>query len=1000
MPQNAMAITRVLGKPSLFITFTANPHWPEIQRHLLHGQRPDSRPDLIAKVFKLKLDALLIDLKEKHIFGKCIGCVYTIEYQKRGMPHAHILLFLHQNDIPRCAEHVDQLVHARLPTFNPSLAALIKKQNTHGPCGPRFPNSPCMRNGKCSKGFPKRWCEETVMMEGSYPEYARPRDGQTWGEGFTFDNRWVVPFNPYLSTKYCAHINVEVAKGVRAIKYLAKYVYKGSDLATLSMSDRCDEISMTVQGRYISPSQSIWRLLEYTTHQEKPAVMLLPYHLEGRHRVVFDANMNEMQVSAAVASQSSPFLDWMDYNRNHTDGLDLLYDDFPYFYTHVGGQGWHPRIKGQTIGRMPIAHPSQLEHFYLRLLLTVKRGAKSYRDLYTVNGREYQLPSEACRAWGLLADDSEWISFFNQIKDTATGASLRQTMAVIIANASLTDAKSLWERYIDNFTDDCLHRISQQQASLNPPPVGWTDDQCRTDYGLWLLGGNLMDFGRDWAATNLDPPIHSWVSINPQLNTLIEDALRYQVREGGVDTQYDLCHLSPGQRQAYNTIISTIDNGRRPNTFYLQGPAGTGKTFLYKTLCHYYRSQGKIVLCVASSGIAALLLPGGRTAHSQFSIPINSNRDTQCQITGNSELAGLLRATHMIIWDEVTLQNKYDFGAVDKVLRFLKGNSDLFGGIPVVLGGDFAQILPVVKGGRRPQFVSACIKFWSEWHLIQPLFLTQNMRVLQGEMNRRFADWLSHLSYHPNLYGVIDFPPYIKTTDNRGSFRDFVYPPDQLRSGASGIFRDRAILSSRNDLVESFNTEVAGLRIAEIREYVARDVIEGASGDDLSDYPPEILLSLSGSGLPHGKLKLQVGMPVMLLRNLYPKLGLCNGTRLIITQLFPNGIQGEIVSPDARFNGELHFIHRIPVTTNDDLPFTLIRNQLPLRPCFSMTINKSQGQTLQRVGVDLSVPVFTHGQLYVALSRVTNVSNLIVLLPSGCKQTNNIVYPEVLLREE
>ena len=212
-----MAITRVLGKPSLFITFTANPRWPEIERNLEHGQAPDTRPDLIAIVFKQKLDELLHDLKERHIFGKCIGCVYTIEYQKRGLPHAHILIFLHQDDIPRCAE----LVQATIPTNDPVLGDIVRTQMTHGPYGAGLMNSPCMRDGKCSKGFPKRWCEETVLNEGSFPEYAQRQDGQTWGrDRLTFDNRWVVPFNPYLTKNYGAHINVEVAKGVHAIKYM------------------------------------------------------------------------------------------------------------------------------------------------------------------------------------------------------------------------------------------------------------------------------------------------------------------------------------------------------------------------------------------------------------------------------------------------------------------------------------------------------------------------------------------------------------------------------------------------------------------------------------------------------------------------------------------------------------------------------------------------------------------------------------------------------------
>ncbi|POS84024.1 hypothetical protein EPUL_003772 [Erysiphe pulchra] len=238
------------GKPSLFITFTANPSWPEILQNLEHSQTPDTRPDLLAIVFKLKLDPFLRDIKELDIFGNCIGSMYTIEYQKRGLPHAHILLYLNQDDVPRCAEMVDELVRAHLLTDDPELASIFKKKPTHGPCGPEFPNAPCMRDGKCSKGYPKRWCENTVLAEDSYPEYTRPNNGTTWGtERFTFDNCWVVPYSPYLTKKYQAHINVEIAQGEHvAIKYLAKYIYKGSGSTTLAVQNQNDEIAMALQG--------------------------------------------------------------------------------------------------------------------------------------------------------------------------------------------------------------------------------------------------------------------------------------------------------------------------------------------------------------------------------------------------------------------------------------------------------------------------------------------------------------------------------------------------------------------------------------------------------------------------------------------------------------------------------------------------------------------------------------------------------------------------------
>ncbi|POS82786.1 hypothetical protein EPUL_003994 [Erysiphe pulchra] len=225
--------------------------------------------DLIAITFKSKLDALLHDVKDRNIFGVCLADLYTIEYQKRGLPHAHILLFLHRDHIPQTAAEIDELVSAHLPTNDPELAAIIKSQLTHGPCGPGYPNAPYMRDWKCSKRFPKRWCEHTVVSEDSYPEYARPDTGETWGTGaFQFDNRWVVPYNAYLTKKYVAHINVEVARGVQAIKYIEKYIYKGSDRALLTVDGQYDEIAMTLQGRYISPVQAVWRLMGYTTHEE------------------------------------------------------------------------------------------------------------------------------------------------------------------------------------------------------------------------------------------------------------------------------------------------------------------------------------------------------------------------------------------------------------------------------------------------------------------------------------------------------------------------------------------------------------------------------------------------------------------------------------------------------------------------------------------------------------------------------------------------------------
>ena len=101
-------------------------------------------------------------------------------------------------------------------------------------------------------------------------------------------NEWVVPYNPYLTWKYRAHINVEVCSTIRAVKYIHKYIYKGSDRATAELQTPEDEIKRYISGRYIGSSEAVWRLFEFPVHGETPSVKHLPIHLPGGHMVSFD----------------------------------------------------------------------------------------------------------------------------------------------------------------------------------------------------------------------------------------------------------------------------------------------------------------------------------------------------------------------------------------------------------------------------------------------------------------------------------------------------------------------------------------------------------------------------------------------------------------------------------------------------------------------------------------------------------------------------------------
>ncbi|XP_050876520.1 ATP-dependent DNA helicase RRM3 [Lathyrus oleraceus] len=166
--------------------------------------------------------------------------------------------------------------------------------------------------------------------------------------------------------------------------------------------------------------------------------------------------------------------------------------------------------------------------------------------------------------------------------------------------------------------------------------------------------------------------------------------------------------LNNDQMSAFNTIMNVIIQ-KHSKVFFVDGPGGIGKTFLYRTLMASLISRGEIILATASSGIAATLLPGGRTAHSRFKIPIDIQPSSICGIQKQKDLANLIRVDAAIIWDEAPMTNKNCLEALDRSLQDICSNSAPFGGKVLIMGGDFRQVLPVVRKGTKAQMISACI---------------------------------------------------------------------------------------------------------------------------------------------------------------------------------------------------------------------------------------------------------------------------------------------------
>ncbi|XP_063942813.1 uncharacterized protein LOC108203255 [Daucus carota subsp. sativus] len=448
-----------------------------------------------------------------------------------------------------------------------------------------------------------RYAATTTFDESGFPIYRRRKKDftkATAGKEQHLDNKWVVPYNRDLLVKFQCDINVEICCHARSIKYIFKYCLKGHDRATVEIKNRkkdtaesskdspVDEINQYFDGRYICACEAAYRIFGFNIHYRTHSVQRLSFHLPGERICTFKDSDPLPKVIARERKKSSQLEAFFALNATDPEARKLTYDEIPRHYV--------------------------------------------WNDLDTVW-------NEACKEYGLLDDDNEWHQVLQQCSSCGLAPQIRELFVHIMVNCRVTDLKKLWNDHSVHMTDDIV--LIRRKVSGNPNLV--LNEKQIEYFALAEIHKLLKSIGKSLNDFN-DMPQPPRNYLDCDLNNLIIEETSYNLDQMAEEHKSLISEMNEEQLQVYNAIMDSLqktDGG----FFFVYGSGGCGMTYLWKTLISKLRSESLIVLPVASSGIAATLLPGGRTAHTRFKIPIMLDDCSTCNIAQQSDIAQLLHRT-------------------------------------------------------------------------------------------------------------------------------------------------------------------------------------------------------------------------------------------------------------------------------------------------------------------------------------------------------------------
>ncbi|KAK9666569.1 hypothetical protein RND81_14G194600 [Saponaria officinalis] len=992
-----------------------------------------NRPDLVARVFRAKLLSLKKKIMKQHIFGEAASLIYVVEFQTRGLLHTHFLIILKPSFRMKCPEDFDKFVSAEIPSESEvHLRKTVLRHMMHGPCGQLNLECQCMKHkgamGKCKL---------------SYPMYRRRNSGEAAIiRKHKLDNRWVIPYNPYLLALFDCHLNVEVCSTIQAVKYLYKYVYKGHDRVSFNVVQNkgpipVDEIEQYQSGRWVSPCEAAWRIFGFDLFEMHPPVMPLPIHLPNMQTIQIRPHERLDTIVSTESRTRTPLTEFFRMNEDNGGG-DVLYGDFTEKYRWGASKKTWFRRKNKliVIGRLAFVAPTEGERYFLRLLLLHVRGLKSFEDLLTVDGYRCCTFQEAALKLRLLEEDDAVDMCLKEACEIQMPFALRRLFSTVLIFCQPSDLTTLWTKYYKHLSED----FSRQNGKC-PDKDRHLTVRAVEQY-LEAMGITLKCFGLEHLAGKIDDEI--------QRTKDITDALDAPIPQECIDCQ---AMLNPAQQGAFNQIIhhvkhkipgivlptttsgiaaSNIPSGRTAHSRFKiysalltvlhvlgRSPSGTCTCVALGTIFRYFwsicvgcglsvRGTGTMRDTVVFCHPAFLLGPMFIPVSTVYIILIN----LLCIVNISYVIYVIIVEFCLVTFsnhpgtdsDEESMARKENVESLETLLRDLCNPHLPFGGKVVVFGEDFRQILPVVPHKSQKEVVDASLVSSHLWPGLIRFRLVENIRARQEPNFSNFLLALGNGELQYEDHGFVELPGNIvRSTENAAvdpliEITSTIFDEPQQGTSNPEIFTTRAILTPMNEDVDALNSVLIEKFPGNANSYKSFDTM---LDDNCNVYPAEFISKLCPGEMSPYDLVLKENFPVILLRNILPSFGLCNGTRLVCSRFFPNLIDCNITT--GHHKGEHVFIPRVKLrpSASNGYPFQFQRKQFPIKLSFAMTINKSQGQTLNQVAVYLPQPCFSPGQLYMALSRARKAAQVSVFAAknsNGLPQTyaKNVVSYEVL----